>query len=203
MVLLGDGVRAGEMAALCREVASSNGLAFWAAWGKVMRGAAAVLAGRGQEGVATMRRAREEYPHMGVAEQLNLLARLAEGHLRLGQLEEAEACLDEAFAVAERITTHVWRAELHRLRGVLAARRGAAPDDWAGEFDRSAALALGHGASSLVLRAALSRYEAARSGDAEELERRAREELATVYASFAQGRDTSDLRRAAELLGGQ
>lgn len=202
MVLVGDGVRAGEMAALCREVASSNGLTFWAAWGKVMRGAAAVLAGRGQEGVATMRRAREEYPHMGVAEQLNLLARLAEGHLHLGQLEEAEACLDEAFAAAERITTHVWRAELHRLRGVLAARRGAAPDDWAGEFDRSAALARGHGASSLVLRAALSRYEAARSGDAEELERRAREELATVYASFAQGRDTPDLRRAAELLGG-
>lgn len=200
MVLRGDGARALELAARCVEVAAANGLGFWAAWGTIERGCALVLLGRLDEGLATMLRGREEYPGIGVSEEANLMARLADARLRLGRLEEAEAALSAGFVAAARLTTDVWCAELHRLRGVLAARRGAGAQAWAAHFDRAEEAARRHGASALELRAACSRYEAALATGGEASRGDARERLAAVYASFTQGRDTADVRLAAELL---
>jgi len=202
MVLLGDGERAGELAERCREVSSANGLGFWSAWATIMRGCSLVLLGRAEEGALAMRRGRAEYQGMGVAEELNLLARLADAHLRLDELDEAEACLTAAFSAAGPLAGSVWCAELHRLGGALAARRGEGVEAWSEGFDRAEDLARRHGARSLELRAATSRCEAAMASGGDGVRVDARERLAAVYASFSQGRGTADLRRAAALLAG-
>ncbi|HEX7040241.1 MAG TPA: AAA family ATPase [Trueperaceae bacterium] len=201
-VLRGDGERAGALAARCREVAAANGLGFWAAWAAIMRGSALVLLGSVEEGIAAMRQGRAEYPGIGVAEELTLWARLAEAHADLGQAGEAEECLAAAFAAADRMAAEVWRAELHRLRGKLAALRGEAAAEWAPAFDLAADVASRHGARSLELRAATSRQEAALAAGDGELRREARAKLAAVLGTFTEGHDTADLRRARELLEG-
>ncbi len=202
MVLRGDGDRAARLAARCTGVASANGLCFWAAWGKVLGGSGLALQGSLAEGVAMMREGRSEYPGIGVAEELTLCARLAEAHAGLGQLEEAEECLAAAFAAADRMAAEVWRAELHRLRGRLSALRGRPAAEWEPEFDLATGVARRHGAMSLELRAATSRYEAALSGGHDEVRRDARAGLAAVLGRFGEGHDTADLGRARRLLEG-
>lgn len=199
-VLRGDGERAAELAGRCREVASAAGLGFWAAWASIMRGCALVLQGRIEEGIAVMHQGRAEYPGIGVAEELSLWSRLAEAHASLGQLDQAEGCLANAAAVAERLTAEVWRAELHRLRGVIRALRGDL-EEAEGCFAEALEIAGRHGARALELRAATSWYEALLASEASAgVLEEARARLADVHGSFTQGHDTADVRRAKELL---
>jgi adenylate cyclase len=159
-ILRGAGELALDLADRCHEVASANGLDFWAGWAMIMRGCALIQLGKVEEGIAVTHKGRSEYPGIGVAEELIVWTRLAEAHATLGQLDEAEACLAAAFEVAERLTAEVWRAELHRLTGAIQALRGRDHDEAARSFERALDIASRHGAKSLELRAAASRREA-------------------------------------------
>lgn len=200
-VLLGESDRALELAAKCEAVAGAAGLGFWAAWAKIMRGCASVQAGDAGTGIQLMRRGRSEYAGIGVAEDLNVWYRLAEAHMTLGEIAEAEECLAKAAAIAERLTAEVWRAELYRIRGVIDARQRGLSD-----AEESFAVALDiaarHGARALELRTATSWYEAVLATGASAAARRAAHaRLAAIHGAFGQGHDTLDVRRAGLLLG--
>lgn len=48
------------------------------------------------------------------------LARLAEAHACLGQIEEGRRFLDKAVELMDGTMEHVWEAEIYRLQGQLA-----------------------------------------------------------------------------------
>jgi adenylate cyclase len=60
------------------------------------------------------------------------LARLAEAHARLGQIEDGRRVLGMALELMERSEERVWEAEIHRLQGdlTLLPARIAGPPGW-------------------------------------------------------------------------
>jgi predicted ATPase len=90
----------------------------------------------------------------------------------------------------------LWEAELHRLRGELLARDGAAePAEKA--FRKALEVTRSQGARSLELRAVTSLARLCRGGPREP---ETRDLLRGVYEAFTEGFDTADLRDAKELL---
>jgi len=122
------------------------------------------------------------------------------------QVEAAGLDLDEALALVRANSTRVWEAELHRLRGVLLARREAAPerarrststDEAEAAFEAALEIARRQQAKGFELRAAtsLGRWwrDHGRGADARAL-------LEPVRAWFTEGFDTPDLIEADALL---
>jgi len=106
------------------------------------------------------------------------LAVLAETLALAGKIDEGLAALDDALAQADVSGARGWDAEIHRLRGELTARLPY-PDPAKTEDAFRTALAIAR--------------EQGRLGEARDL-------LAPVYDSFAEGFDTADLKDAKALL---
>lgn len=135
-------------------------------------------------------------------------ALIASAYSRAKMFEQARDMLNEAFALIRECGERWWEPELHRLRGELdmrargyAARQGAQIDQ-AREMPEAACmraleLARSMGARSLELRAATT---LSRLCDDPGKSVAARQLLASVYDSFAEGHDTRDLREAREQL---
>jgi hypothetical protein len=91
--------------------------------GELPPGLAARRRGREEEGLASMRawvgRCREIRAECLVP---NYLGWLAEAHGRLGRPREGLELIGEALAAVSASGNHYWTAELHRLRGTLAAK---------------------------------------------------------------------------------
>ncbi len=80
-----------------------------------------------RDGVAELQRHLARRPAAG-PERVGLLALLGDLHLRLDELDEAAAVLDEAAALEARVGAPGWEpAACTRSRGELAVRRGDAP----------------------------------------------------------------------------
>ncbi len=110
-----------------------------------------------------------------------------------GRLDEARAALNQAFESAESTGEKLWLSESHLLRGELQTEGAQA----AREFQIALEIARAQHATSLELRAA-TRLAALWDRDGQS--RQAKDLLAPVFASFTEGLDTSDLRKARELL---
>jgi predicted ATPase len=114
---------------------------------------------------------------------------------RAHRRDNAAEVLTEAWAISERTEEHWNDANLHQLAGELALDAG---DSRAAEsrFRRAVETASCQGSRSLALKAStrLARL-LAESG-----RRREASDLALIYGSFTEGRDTPDLRDAAALL---
>ena len=126
-----------------------------------------------------------------------LLTALAEASLRLGQLSEGLAAVDEGLEMV-RTTLSLWHApELWRVRGELLAARGEPSDAVESSFGRALEIARAQAARAFELRAAtaLARQLAARGRKGA-----ARATLAPPYEAFTEGLDTADLRAARTLL---
>jgi class 3 adenylate cyclase/tetratricopeptide (TPR) repeat protein len=183
-----------ELEALCAE----HKLQLFGATAKVHSGWAIASTRSLDEGVALLRaglgRLRALGQAINLAQQLGLLAEvLAIG----GRLDESAVALDDAFAALGEGEAH--RPEILRVRGDLLVRRGEDLD--AAEAAYREALERAHAMGALLyeLRAAtgLARLWARRGRAAE-----AREILAPVYASFAEGFERSDLVEAKAVLDG-
>jgi predicted ATPase/class 3 adenylate cyclase len=125
-------------------------------------------------------------------------ALLAEAQLEAGELGRARETLATCFAIAEASGTHVWDAELHRLRGVVALRSGPSGEKAAeAAFVRAIEVARERGVHTQALRAALdlSRLLAGWGR-----EREARDVLASACAACPDGIDPPELREALALL---
>jgi predicted ATPase/DNA-binding winged helix-turn-helix (wHTH) protein len=166
-----------------------------------MRGELLVRTGRPEEGCALLKRAATLQKAEQNASFVSVYAgALAEGLAATGSLEEALRTVEGAIADAEVRGAAFNLPELRRVQGLLLVSR-APTDRRAGEEALSTAIELArhHGALAWELRAttSLARERLRRGGS-----RTALRELAAVYASFTEGKETPDLRTAHDVLEG-
>jgi len=186
-------------------LATEQGLPFWYAWGEMLRGWAMSEQGSVPEGIAQLRAGVDGYRATGAAMACSyFLALLADSHGRIGETAAAMDAIDEAMALAARCGEHCYDAELHRLKAVLllgaSDRDGGDParaEEAEGCLHQAIDVARRQGARAFELRAVLAlarlRQHQGRTADARRM-------LSDVYAGFAEGFDTADLREAAALL---
>jgi hypothetical protein len=122
---------------------------------------------------------------------------LAQAYLRAGEIDQAQAMLDEGLAAITHHDDHYCESEYYRLKGELLDSSGTVPSIVEACFQQAYAIAHLQHARSLELRAAirLSRFWQ-KQGKREQ----ARQLLSNCYGWFTEGFDTPDLTEASALL---
>jgi predicted ATPase len=181
---------------LCRE----QGLPFYHALGRVLRGWALVEEGRAPEGIAEMREGLRAYRSTQARwTEPYLLALLAEAYGNAGQPHEGLRVMAEALDVIRETQECAWEAELYRIEGELLLNSGAprARPEPEERFRRAIDTARRQEAKSWELRAAMSLgrlWQGQGKRDA------ARQLLTQVYGWFTEGFDTGDVQEATAML---
>jgi predicted ATPase len=195
-----DARSAAEYAATLLEFAREYKLDLWAASATVVQGWAMARHGQGAAGIAVIQRGLADWRNSG-AEWMRpfFLGLLAEACALSGDIQRGLGALDEALAAIERTGEYWPAAELHRLRGQLLAALPdcGRPDEASAAFLRAIEIARRQSAKSWELRAATSLARLWRDqGEPAD----ARNLLVPVYAWFAEGFETPDLKEAKALL---
>ncbi|WP_394825589.1 protein kinase domain-containing protein [Pendulispora albinea] len=127
----------------------------------------------------------------------HILGTLTWAQWRMGALDGALRTLDEMASFIAATGERRIEAEMHRLRGEVLVATEADPSLVHDAFERGLAIAQSQHARALELRLAhgYARFLANQSRPAE-----ARDLLAPIAATFTEGGDTVDVRRARELL---
>jgi predicted ATPase len=123
---------------------------------------------------------------------------LAQAHARVGEMEIAWRCINEAMASVKTTKEKWFEAEVHRVAGELSLL-APEPDATKAEahFERALCVAREQKARSWELRAAIGM---ARLWRDQRKQRQAHDLLATIYNWFTEGFDTLDLKQASILL---
>jgi class 3 adenylate cyclase/predicted ATPase len=125
---------------------------------------------------------------------------LADAYLKAGDVPRAREAVDAGLALAAHSSSHVWDAELHRLRGEIHLREDP-PSKAAAErcFEEACDAARNRGMKTSELRSmvSLARLRAERGK-----RREARAALALLYGWFTEGFSTPALLEAKALLEG-
>jgi class 3 adenylate cyclase/tetratricopeptide (TPR) repeat protein len=123
---------------------------------------------------------------------------LALAYAELGQLDDAQRCVEDAMDTVERSKEKWCEAEVHRIAGEIALKSLASNTEKAEKhFDCALAVARQQQTKSWELRAAISM---ARLWYDQGKLQQARELLTPVYGWFTEGFDTLDLKDAKALL---
>jgi adenylate cyclase len=108
------------------ELSTRQNFAFWLAIGSVLRGWPRSASGETAEGLSWIEDGIKDLRAIGSMLWMPyLLALKAETLFVADRPSEALKAIREAEALAERSEERCWSAELHRLRGVFLAARGA------------------------------------------------------------------------------
>jgi adenylate cyclase len=155
-------------------------------------------AGRGEEGIAEMRRSTSDPIVADSVSTATRLAALAEMCGKNGRAEEGLDWVAKGLATAERTGLRVTEAELHRLKGDLLMIKDAGNVVEAEGCLRTAIdIARRQGARFFELRATVSLARLLKQqGKSVE----ARKMLTEIYNWFTEGFDTADLKDAKALL---
>ena len=180
----------------CILVCEESGFPVWLAITRCMRGRLLCEQGRLDEGLIEMREGQGMWLSTGsMVSQPLYLALRAEGLLLAGDLEGAANCVDEGLDITDRYGELQLQAELRRLRGEIALRRGEfeTAQEW---LKRAYAQAMRQHRVGFALRSgtALARAWAAR-GERD----RGRRLLQPLTARWTEGRTTRDVRAALAL----
>lgn len=181
----------------CMRVCEDAGFPVWLAITRCMRGYLLCERGEFDTGLREMNTAYAQWLATGaVVSQPLYLALQVEGLLLADQLDTATARVTEGLAIVGRYGERQLEAELTRLRGEIALRRGdtAGGEAW---LKQAYALALRQRRLGFALRSAtsLARHWAASGRGA-----RARRLLVPLAGRWSEGRGTRDLRSAAALI---
>jgi predicted ATPase len=127
-----------------------------------------------------------------------LLGLIADIQRTLGQIDAAQASIEQALTQVEKSNERWFEAELHRLQGELLLQQDSKHQEEAEQcFTRSLEVARAQQASSLELRAALSLSQLwakhGNSGEASQL-------LQPIIAGFSEASDSPELRDARTLI---
>jgi predicted ATPase len=197
--LLRDGATAQERAEASLSLSTEQAFAQWVGAGIFWWGWGLAAQGRGEEGIAEMRKGLGTRQATGsVVNRPTWLALLAEAHGGIGQIEEGLHLLAEALALVKETGVRYYEAEMYRLKGELLLKQ-AVPDECQAEacFHQALDVARQQQAKSLELRAAISLSRLWKQwGKREE----AYTLLAEIYNWFTEGFDTSELQEAQILL---
>lgn len=196
-LLRGETDAALARADICMRVCEDAGFPVWLAITRCMRGYLLCEHGEFDTGLREMETAYAQWLATGaVVSQPLYLALQIEGLLLADQLDTATARVTEGLAIVGRYGERQLEAELTRLRGEIALRRGdtAGGEAW---LKQAYALALRQRRFGFALRSAtsLARHWAASGRDA-----RARRLLVPLAGRWSEGRGTRDLRSAAALI---
>ena len=108
------------------ELSTRHHYAQWLAIGSILHGWARSAFGDATEGVSWIEGGIADYRATGALRGLPFVLALKAEALYLGnRIFEALEAIMEAEGLAERFEERLWRAELHRLRGVLLTAMGA------------------------------------------------------------------------------
>jgi adenylate cyclase len=180
-----------------QEIAGEHGFANWAALARMHQGSLLVHREDFETGIAELQDGIEAYKATRQTLFLSYyLCRLAECNLLAGRLDDARRELESALAFSERTGERWWDAEIHRLKGKIAAENAADIDSAQVCFQRAIETARAQGARSLELRSAIALARLWRDQD----RTAAVDLLAPIYGWFAEGFDTPDLAEAKSLL---
>jgi predicted ATPase len=188
-----------EQAMAHRSLATAEGFPLWTGFATCWQGWASAMHGRGEAGLAQMRRGMETVLATGQSlSRAHCLVLLGEAAGRVGQLEEGLRLLTEALTALQASGRGDLLAETYRLQGEFLLQQ-APPDAVQAETCLRQALAIAHHqqARSWELRAALS---LCRLWQAQGKHIKAGALLAPLYDWFTEGFDTPDLQEAKALL---
>jgi len=189
-----------ERAGAAIALATEHGSPLWAGWADSLQGWALARQGRGEVGIAQIRRGLATFQATGAAHDMPYqLALLAEAYETVGQIEEGLNAVDEALAAAHVAGGCYYEAELYRLKGELLLTRGKGVAAVEAEacFHQAIEVTRRQSARSLELRAVMS---LSRLWERQGKRAEARQVLAEIYDWFTEGFDTPDLREAKALL---
>jgi predicted ATPase len=197
--LIGDVDRTREMGAIAKAITGEKGFVYWEALANCWFGWALAMQGEIEAGITELSKGLDVKAAMGIRQCRSwCLCLLAQAERRGGRLERARALVDEGLEVIAAIGEHFYEAELHRCKGEFLldsspSEAGAAE----AYFQRAIEIAQGQAARSWELRAATS---LARLGRGQGERQKAQDLLAPILASFTEGFDTPDLKKARALL---
>lgn len=198
--MVGDDARTGEMAARTVAVSLDKGFAAWIAVGKLTSTWIAIKTGRGDATIEQLHDEIEAFSNLGYdilrSYFLTLFARACDA---AGQPEKGLMALDQALQIVDARGEYWWHPEIVRLRGELLSSVRPGDEPAVEELYLEALeLARTQASRSLELRAAMSLADLCKrqgnSGKGIEL-------VKSVRDRFDEGFGTSDLKRAAALLG--
>jgi class 3 adenylate cyclase/tetratricopeptide (TPR) repeat protein len=181
------------------EISEQQGFSDFAGMGKILRGTATAVAGRGDEGLQDCLDGLTLASSTGRRGSVTMFLELiAAAHRAGGDAEGALGMVDGALALADETGQHWWDARLLRLRGELLLELGGREEEAQADFERGATIAKGQGDSLSELRCATSLARLlGEQGDQAAADRLVR----PTYGALAEGRATAAAREAAELLG--
>ncbi|WP_187344910.1 protein kinase domain-containing protein [Cystobacter ferrugineus] len=109
----------------CIPLAREHRFVLWYLWPSVLRAWALSELGRPEEGLVLIQQIQRQWEHSGIlAGNHHNLGMLATIHLRLGQVKEGLAVVDEALTWPPRTEEYSYLPELHRARGELLRMAG-------------------------------------------------------------------------------
>ena len=189
----------------CREMAeetitlsSEHGAVLWKLIGSMLQGWALTEQGPAEEGIVEIGQGLRAYQATGLRSSAShYLGMLAEVHLKLGQVTEGLAALDEALIEVEEIRERLSEPEFYRLKGELLSKQGADDAEVEQQFFKAIDIARQQSAKSWELRATVS---LARLWQTQGKKEEAHQMLADIYGWFSEGFDTVDLKEAQALL---
>lgn len=180
----------------CIRICEEAGFPVWLAITRCMRGRLLCDQGAFEDGLGEIRAGYALWLSTGAMVSRPLyLALQTEGLMLAGEVEAAQACVEEGLAISSRYGERQLEAELRRLRGELAVQRNNASEaeSW---FKSAYALAIRQHRLGFALRSATS---LARLWVADGRQVRARKLLVPLAARWHEGRATRDVRTALAL----
>jgi predicted ATPase len=179
-------------------LSSDHGFVLWRLIGMIYRGWALAEQGQEEEGIEQIRQGLDAYSAAGARTgRTNFLSLLAGVHLRLGQVSEGLAILEQSLNAVEQTGERYSEAELYRLKGELLRIGDAGVAEVERQFFKAINTARQQCAMSWELRAVVS---LCRLWQAQGKKEEARQMLADIYGWFTEGFDTIDLIEAKVLL---
>ncbi|HEY2387079.1 MAG TPA: adenylate/guanylate cyclase domain-containing protein [Candidatus Binatia bacterium] len=198
-IILGEREPTRRRAEECMAVSAERGFPLWLGVGRMLRAWAVVGDTNDREPMREIRRGIMQQGTTGNQAGGPIgMGLLAEACLAAGEVQRAMEAVDGGLALAHHSSSHMWDAELLRLRGVIQLRADppseADAERWL-EESRSAAHARGMRISELRSLMALTRLRASR-----DQQREMRAILETFYGSFTEGLSTPGLQEAKMLI---
>jgi class 3 adenylate cyclase/predicted ATPase len=182
---------------VCSEYGIDTGVGGGSGSALAVLGWVLVMRGEFNDGLMQLSRAIEQIRSRGRKLTVPLyLGRLALAYLAIGDQSSASAVIAQALILASDTGEHAWDAELLRVKGEIAVKRGA-NDEAAHAFGSAIEIAQAQEAKSWELRAATSLARLLIQQDRDE---EARALLVPIYGLFTEGFETADLKEAEALL---
>jgi predicted ATPase/class 3 adenylate cyclase len=198
--LRGEAAIARKCADECLALSEEHGFQHWHGLSRAIRGVAMARIDPGVPTLEEVMRALKEYRASGYQLGITVLyVLLGRALLVLQKSEAALEVIDEGLRAAEQNCERIFEAELYRLKAeALSARSGAGTDARVPKLlERALTTARRQGARSLELRITT---DLARRWRDQGKRADARHLLGRIYAGFAEGLKTEDLKEAGAVL---